>query len=115
MSIKKFERTPPTLGDKLDNFTSEDLGVTVYWRPDTMAMRDKYFRELADKKMIGFVKCLFWKGLNQDGSRMFKGDETGNDFKILMNSDKVDAIVQIVSAMLNGTGDELTPEEAEKN
>lgn len=114
MSIKKFARTPPTMGDKLPSFKSESLGLTVYWRPDTMAVRDKYFTDLADRKMIGFAKCLFWKALNADGSRMFQGDESGNDFKTLMGSDKVEEITEIVAAMLEDVENDLTVEQAEK-
>ena len=64
-----------------------------------MAQRDRYIGDLIsdEHKMRGFVKCLFFRALNADGSRMFVGKPA---FEALMNSDKCDEIIDVVNQML---------------
>lgn len=92
-----------TLGeDHLNAFHSEALNKTFYWRDESPAMRDKYLGDLIsdDKKMRGFVKCLFFRALNEDGSRMFEGKQA---FDVLMTSHKCDEIVEVVNEMLDSS------------
>lgn len=88
-----------------------DLGITIYWKPENMAQRARYYSGLLKSDISAFVDVVIHRALNVQGGRMFKEA----DKNVLLKEVDPEILMEMANAILSNDEADQDYNEAAKN